>query len=111
MFIGHTPRLNVGSSARNRRIAERATKNLALAELSDTSDFMRATTDRKRLHLADINRMNDLPEEIRLTADQRQFVHDHHGVYSERPHETVRWIVNDHGLVLERDAFKRDRAA
>jgi hypothetical protein len=68
--------------------------------------------------------MNDVSEQIRLTDDQREFAHAHHAaagvycadrstvcVYSERLHETVRWIIDGHGLVLERDAFRRDRAA
>jgi hypothetical protein len=85
---------------------------------------MRATTDCKLLRTADIDRMNNVSEDIRLTADQLQFAHEHRAaaevycadrrtvcVYSERPNETVRWIVDDHGRVLERYAFIRDRAA
>lgn len=55
-----------------------------------------------------------------LTADQRRFAEQHHAtaatycadnraicLYGHQPHQTIRWIVDNHGHLLETTAFSR----
>lgn len=64
----------------------------------------------------DSDRMN----QITLTAEQQQFAEEHHAtiggyctgnqaicLYGAQRHQTIRWIVDDHGILLEATAFKR----
>jgi hypothetical protein len=56
---------------------------------------------------------------IRLTDEQQQFAERHHAtvggyctgkhaicLYGNHHHHTIRWIVDDHGIVLEATTFK-----
>jgi hypothetical protein len=68
--------------------------------------------------------MNEVIERITLTAPQRRFADEHRtsaGIYGadhstvclyrERPDETIRWIVDRRGRLLEKTAFKRAGSA
>jgi hypothetical protein len=67
----------------------------------------------RRPHIAHMNNHT-------LTADQRRFAEQHHAtaatycadnhaicLYDNQPYQTIRWIVNDRGRLLETTAFAR----
>lgn len=67
-----------------------------------------------------IDDMNQIPDGITLTAKQQQFAEQHratargfctdsHAVclYRDQPHQTIRWILDGHGHLLETAAFTR----
>jgi hypothetical protein len=64
--------------------------------------------------------MNEIFGELALTPEQRQFADEHHAtamvscavdhvvcLYGYQTRGTVRWIVDDHGRLLEETEFTR----